>query len=68
VPGELAGRTGAAGQLWARGQRLGDHAVQVDPLAGKKVGVHGLLQQRVAEGIADSVATDDQHLFRDRIA
>ena len=45
-------------------QRLGEREVQRGPLAGEQVGVGGLLQQRVAEGVAVGVL--DEHVLGHR--
>ena len=65
VVGQLGGRRGAR-EARVGAQRLREGQVQRGPLAGQQVGVRGLLEQGVAEGVA--VAVVDQHVMGDRLA
>ena len=56
----------APARLGSALQRLGERQVQRGPLARQQVGIGGLLEQRVAEGVA--VAVVDEHVMGDRLA
>ena len=58
--------SGAAGEAGVGAQRLGERQVQRGPLAREQVGVGGLLEQGVAEGVA--VAVVDEHVVGHRRA
>ncbi len=65
-PGEVVAGEIVVGQLGRRGEQAGERGMEPGALARQQVGVDGLLQQRVAEGVA--VALDPEQAARDDLA